>query len=374
MFIYLFVVTLLLVLAFVFDYGNNESDKSTWQFIVVVLLILIAGLRYHIGGDSLNYEYEFYHFTPALGDIFVSRYLSSQFLWRLLMSFCYTYFHSFVALQLIHAFILNILLFRFIKKTTKYVFSALLIVFCVTWWNLSFEILRESLCVAIYLNAILSLKDRNYKSYIVLGLITMGLHWFSFVIVLITPILMFGNRKIVVSSIIIISVYLFLFVDDQFFVWLDILSEEYVGGGMSKQINAYTGLDGGLGRSVYNINGMVRIFMVYILFPIVTIYYSRKMSTDDDLNKLLILFVVFGVLQTKLVIFSRLYNYLNVLLIVYAVNIAYNKIIKNQLVRLMYVILIFIYLASGIMTFSQQKSNYVPYRSIFGSSYVINSN
>lgn len=374
MFIYLFVVTLLLVLAFVFDYGNNESDKSTWQFIVVVLLILIAGLRYHIGGDSLNYEYEFYHFTPALGDIFVSRYLSSQFLWRLLMSFCYTYFHSFVALQLIHAFILNILLFRFIKKTTKYVFSALLIVFCVTWWNLSFEILRESLCVAIYLNAILSLKDRNYKSYIVLGLITMGLHWFSFVIVLITPILMFGNRKIVVSSIIIISVYLFLFVDDQFFVWLDILSEEYVGGGMSKQINAYTGLDGGLGRSVYNINGMVRTFMVYILFPIVTIYYSRKMSTDDDLNKLLILFVVFGVLQTKLVIFSRLYNYLNVLLIVYAVNIAYNKIIKNQLVRLMYVILIFIYLASGIMTFSQQKSNYVPYRSIFGSSYVINSN
>lgn len=373
---YLLIIVLLLYFIFAYDVGHQRQGRKQMQWLVIVLLILMAGLRYHIGSDTIGYEDDFNREVPVLSRLSSSQAMMSQPLWIFLMSLCKTWFGSFVAFQFIHAIILNLLIFRFIRKTTNYVFTALLFIFCITWWNLSFEVLRESLCVGIYLNAILLLKKGKYINYAVLGLIMVGLHWFAFLMVIITPFIMYANEKVVYSAIILGGVALFLFVDTQLFELIDLISADYISGGASKRIDSYLNQDGGQGKVEFNLIGLIFTFVLYIALPLITIYFNKEEKGNKNFSKILVLFILFAVLQTKLVIFTRFYNYLYIVLIVCFVNILYDKKIKTPIVRLLFKSLVFILLMNGCWSFyrpssSEYRSNihyncfYIPYKTIF---------
>lgn len=373
---YLFVIALLIFFILNYDVGHKQRGKQQSQLIVLILLVLMSGLRYHIGGDSISYEADFKYEIPELSKLFSSNEMQSQPLWILLMSFCKTLFGSFVAFQFLHAIILNLLIFRFIKKTTNYVFTALLFTFCITWWNLSFEVLREALCVAIYINAILILKEKKYLAYLALGLVMIGLHWFAFLMVIITPFVMFVDKKIVYVSFIIGAIILFLFVDTQLFDLINLISADSITGDASKRIDSYLNQEGGQGRVTYNLIGLLFTFILYVVLPLITIHYNSEVKGDKYFSKILMLFILFAVLQTKLVIFTRFYNYLYIIMIVCIVNVLYEKKIKVTLLKLMFNLLTFIFMLNGCVSFYRPSSNeyrhninyncyHIPYKTIF---------
>lgn len=372
---YIIIIALLIYLIVVYDIGKKKAGKVEWQWLVVIILIMLSGLRYHIGADTVGYEYDFYKNTPELSNISFAHGPVLQPFWALLMSMCKTIFGSFIAFQIIHALIVNLLIFRFLRKTTKYVFTALLLTFCVTWWNLNFEILRESLSVAIYLNAVLLLKNRNYLGYFLLGLIMIGFHWFAFVMVIITPFIMFVNEKVLYPTIVIGSLLIFIYGDTQLFDFLDLIASDTLSGGASDRVEAYLSKEGGQGRVTFNVIGLLYTFFLFVVFPLLTIRYN-KVENANNFNRLLVLFIFFAVLQTKLVIFTRLYNYLYIILIVSVVNILYERKISLPIVRLSYYCIVFIFLINGCWSFyrpneNEHRSNihyncmYIPYKTVF---------
>ena len=73
MFIYLFVFLLILYCVYTFDVKGKRNNKGVWEKVIVVVLIMLAGLRNHVGSDSIAYEYTFNYSTPLLYDFFSIR-------------------------------------------------------------------------------------------------------------------------------------------------------------------------------------------------------------------------------------------------------------------------------------------------------------
>ena len=67
--IYFVVLLLLLILTVRYDINGKTEYRDQWYNAVLVILILIAGLRFRLGVDTVNYIYMFYHDFPSLFDI-----------------------------------------------------------------------------------------------------------------------------------------------------------------------------------------------------------------------------------------------------------------------------------------------------------------
>lgn len=99
--IYFVIGFYLLFLAFKYDvYGSkNESAKKFHYYFALIILILLAGLRYRIGGDTCRYM-DLYGtdlgYEAELGGRF-------QPLWRLLTNALYSISPDFTLFQFVHA-------------------------------------------------------------------------------------------------------------------------------------------------------------------------------------------------------------------------------------------------------------------------------
>ena len=95
---------MLLVLAYRYDYKGYVKNRNLWENAVLLLMIFVVGLRYHIGSDTVVYEWNFNtSYTPYFDQFLKDWNEKGQPLWWFVMSFCKTYFHSFVAVQFFHA-------------------------------------------------------------------------------------------------------------------------------------------------------------------------------------------------------------------------------------------------------------------------------
>lgn len=94
MFAYLFVIVLLLICVYSFDIKGNRKNKHLWEMVVVFVLILVSGLRNHVGSDSMVYEYKFLYETELLKNFFKGKDLLElrEPGWELLLSICKTIF------------------------------------------------------------------------------------------------------------------------------------------------------------------------------------------------------------------------------------------------------------------------------------------
>lgn len=388
MLIYLVVLFLIIACVFSFDIKGRKKGRLKWERIIVVVLILLAGLRNHVGTDTINYENTFVYNTPVLSDFF--KYLSwdelREPLWALLMSFCKTVFGSFVALQFIHAFILNVLLLRFFKKNTDKVFTAFLITFLVSWFGLNFEILRQSLCTAIFLNAVLLLNERKFGPYVFLSLLMFGFHNFSIIISVLAPLVLYTRKEIFYPGLIILFVLIVVFVDETIMNLFFLQAEEFATDNMQEKINAYTNYSN-YGYIKFNINGLIKLIVLSILFPLSIILLNggksdsnihnerMRCNSHELLNLFIVMYIVFGVFTSKLNILFRFQQYYLPFVIVAATNVIYARY-KKALLNLSFWLLFSVFIVDSVYTLYRPSgeaenspvpydTRYFPYTSVF---------
>lgn len=388
MLIYFIIFVLISACVISFDIRGKERGKSQWERIAVVVLILLAGLRNHVGTDSITYEHLFYYETPLLSDFFT--YLSwrelREPLWALLMSCCKTVFGNFVALQFVHAIILNVLLLRFYKKITDKVFTALLITFIVSWFGLNFEILRQSLCTAIFLNAVFLLNERKIGTYILLSLIMFGIHNFSIVIALLTLFAFYTKKEILYTGLIFLLALIMVFADETIMNLFFSQVEGFANENMQEKIDAYTNYSN-YGYIKFNINGIIKLFLLSILFPLSVIIMNQrninsnerediiKFNNNEILNLFIVLYIMFGVFTAKLNIMFRFQQYFLPFVIAATANAIYIKN-KNNLLKMSFVVLFLIFIVDAAYTLYKPSgridnspvpydTRYFPYTSIF---------
>lgn len=361
-----------------FDIRKKQNNKLRNFYIIIFILFIVASFRYHIGIDSVRYELAFERTAPlfSLNANNLAWNELSQPLWFFINSFFRTFSDNFVVIQLFHSAVFHILLAKFIIKTCVMPYTALGVIFCVAWWNFSFEILRESLCVVIYLNSLFYLNEKKYNKYILSTITSMCIHWFSFAIFLITPLINLCKRKWL--FVVLVFVGMLIFAIDSSGI-ADIINRFtfILGDSAGDRINAYIESDT-YGVVYLSLLGVIFIFLTQILYPMIVSKYLSKSSTDILYSKILLLYIIFVILRTKILIFDRFSNYLIILLIVYTLNILSYRFNNHMNVfSRMYLYFGLLYCVfQGINSFISPSSlelrtnitydcRYIPYKTIF---------
>lgn len=193
--IYLVIGVYLLFLAFKYDISGskNESAKKFHYYLSLIILILLAALRYRIGGDTCRY-------MDVYSDLSVEADLGGRFqpLWMLLTNMLYSISPDFTLFQFVHAIFLNVVIFSFFRKYSPWVFVCIFLYYLKPYLYLNTEIIRQSFAVAIFLLSVQACIKRKWWSYYLYVLVAFLFH--SGAILLIVVPFLYG-RKINVKTI-----------------------------------------------------------------------------------------------------------------------------------------------------------------------------
>ena len=371
MYTYILIALFIAVLIYKYDVNGYNCNRSFWERFTLIVLILMVGLRYHVGSDTVVYEWNFNTVaTPRLDDLFKDEALLTQPLWLFVMSFCKTIFGTFVAVQFFHAIVFHLLAFRFIKKTTPYTFTALIFLFILLWFANSFEVLRESIASVIFLNSLFFLKEKKYLYYVLCGIVATGFHAFSFIVFILSVLVVLSNKKVLI--VLCITFFLVVQVIDFSAVNRMIMAILSVSDTLSNKAKLYVGVED---ASIFSFLGFLRWIILDIFLPLLVIIFSCK--KDDFFIKLVILWLMLTQLTSKLPILYRMDNYYELIYIVLLVNVLYDKRnILNRQIRTILVTLSFFVLVMGYMDVYRPDMNfqsarvsydirYFPYKTIF---------
>lgn len=213
--IYLLVLILLLVPVIKYDLlARSDGRENIWYFSLLAVLVLVAGLRYRVGGDTLVYMSAFDGW-PSLGELKYFDFDRAEFnpLWYILVALSKGINNSFTCFQIVHALIVNISFFHFFRKyCPRYYFSAILIYFFGYYCYFNMEIMREIMCICMLLWSVDLLLNKRYLWYYVVCAIAFEMH-FSSIMMLFLPFAFWVFRKPSwILQIVIFFTIIFLFV------------------------------------------------------------------------------------------------------------------------------------------------------------------
>lgn len=194
--IYIILLIFLSIPVVKYDLLAKKGGENLWFYSSLLLLILVAGLRYRVGGDTIVYMVEFTAY-PKLDELRYFDFETARFnpLWYILNAACRSVSDSFTFFQFVHAIILNGTFFWFFRKyCPRFYFSAILVWFVGYWCYLSMEILREALSICMLMWATDWLLNKKYVRYYLICLLALAMHY-SAVIMFFLPLAIWGFRR-----------------------------------------------------------------------------------------------------------------------------------------------------------------------------------
>ena len=150
---YISLIILLLLLIFHYDYREHLIGRKWWYVGVMIYCILLAGLRYRVGNDTVNYATYYYDIFPNLYDYWFFDFSNEKFGRGYLFfnAIARTISDDFVVMQMLLAIFVNSIIFYFIYNNTKNIFTGILLYFIFFFLDFNTEVLREACAVAVFL-------------------------------------------------------------------------------------------------------------------------------------------------------------------------------------------------------------------------------
>jgi len=368
--IYLIVFIYLLILSISFDFLKVKGPKNFFYYLSMIILVLIAGFRWKVGGDSLAYQERFDSLIYPIYQLGKINFIKIG--WDpgyvLLNSLCKTIIPEFWFFQLVHAAFVNIIVFQFFKRYTQFYFTALLFYSVMYYFYFNMEILREIIPICIFARFMFpALNEENYKKYYILNIIMIFFHNSS-VILLLFPLL--SKFKLNKKGLIILGVAVVV-ATTLFSLFPSIVNIFAITDGLSSKFIKYS-------KYSLSVNGMIYNFIIFALIPYYIIKLNEKYYDKLDFEKLI--FPYFFIVSVYIAYsgFGRFINYFGLFMLVFFVNTMY-LVMNVGVFKKMRLVLIFL-LALGPLYYKYQyysisydyiiretnKFNmYYPYSSIF---------
>ena len=292
-----------------YDWSSHKAGKLFIWFFLYIYMVLLMGLRYKVGGDTLNYM-DWHYYAPSLSEwkLFdVSNPYEPGF--TLLGSFSRSISKEFWVFELIHAFILNTCIFYFIAKNTKYRFLGLFICFLFYYLYFSTEILRESIAVFVFVLNYKYFEKKQWLKYYISVFVACLFH-ISAVFLIILPLMRSVKMNQYFLFILGLFLLLMLNLNNVFSIFFNV-------GKIGDKIQSY---------DQYTYVGYLWValrFLQYVVFPVI-IYmfgkYTLKLIIPDETVYCMLILLGVGIFFNP-VIFSRFTNYLYPLLAISCTNI-----------------------------------------------------
>lgn len=162
------------------NHGDSYERGNIYQgyyIFLYVLVVLLFGLRNYVGGDTIGYM-EMWHEIPLVGELSHFDFVHAKYqpLWYIFNSVCKSITGDFWLFQIMHATIVNGIVFYTISRYSQYRFTVVLVYAIATMLYFNCEILRESLSLSFGLLGLAYYKDKKWKMYYLFVLIALCIH------------------------------------------------------------------------------------------------------------------------------------------------------------------------------------------------------
>lgn len=370
--VYLLVFILLAIPVVKYDLFAKTGGENKWYYACLVALILLAGLRYRVGSDTLMYMSVFDD-CPKLDELKYFDFAEAKYnpLWYVINAISRSIHDSFTCFQVIHAMFVNSVFFWFFRKYCPlYYFSAILLYYIGYFCYFNMEVMRESLCICIMLLAIPSYMNRKYFMYYVLCIIGVLFHYSAMLLFFLPLLRFFQKPSWKWQLVIFITIVLFVKVINVPTLLLNVL-------GFNEQmillLKNYLDME----RSLM---GMLSEILKYLpIFILICVREANGISDRYDFTPIVMGVVIIYSMAMEVGGFARFINYFVPFIIVYSVNTLYtvlNMDFKSKQMTFLSSVAAFLLLLVNMASFylgdvSQVYPNtrayvrYLPYYSIF---------
>lgn len=381
--IYFLILALILMLIYHYDYQCHNIGRKLSYFSVLVIFILVSGLRYRIGIDSVVYEYA-YKDLPNISQLFTFDYSSTRFGigYLLLNAVARSISDEFVALQFIHALFVNAIIFYFFYRNSKHIFTSILFYYIFLYTNYNFEILRESCAIAVFLLAWPFCVKKKWFKYYLISVIAILFHPSAAITLIVPLIFLPGIRKFFQINSFTPWIIIALFgigqiIAAKFFDWIRLMDI----ASMDSYANTYENSHYAEGRNL-NIIGMIAFFISTLFYPLFLgwLIKIKKIKVSIPHFKLVIgmvlVFVYISTLKQSLYILYRFLNYFYPFLILFLSDIIFSYLdIFKQKIKFSFGVWILFFLPIITISLTQYKedtevagikkySRYYPYETV----------
>lgn len=270
--VYLLIILLLLILSYRYDICKRTKGRDFWYFLLLLIFIFVAGLRWRLGIDTTNYLYRFYHEYPTLDKFSISDYpIGKDPLYVLMNSFIKTLGCKFFIFQIIHAVFINTLIFNFFKKHSPYVFTCIFFYFLMSYTGYNMQTMRASMSIVVCLYANEYILNKKWLKGYLLYFIAILFHAQT-ILILITPLLFFMrlNAKgiVMLAVFFVLGKIIALSLGDY-----AIFFEAYES--VEEKVSVYAASEK-FGEQMHNINFIIVNMLPVIFYVIFTLIYVRK--------------------------------------------------------------------------------------------------
>ena len=305
--IYLFSLIWCLWLAWMYDVLGYTKNKWNWYYLLLVWFICVSGLQYMVGSDipgyMESYQRDYYRLRFDVGDI-GGRHQPG---WILLNYLCRQITDDFILLKFIQAIFVNVAIFSFFKRETKYVFLCITLYAITTYLIFNFNSLRQSFAIGFMLYYISYLKRNRY----VLAAISLfGAFMFhnTALIGMIIPFFKFlkYDRRILMLLLGLSIVFVFFLIRLDFDTLLKTLIDSgYLGEGLEEHAEIYANSQKFEAREVgVGIGRYVQLLMI-----IYTIFYFVWKKKDMYVGGIGLIYLFMQVMNYAIPIMFRFRQY-----------------------------------------------------------------
>lgn len=350
----------------------NSTSRQDGKVVYIFLwlsLVLLAGLRYRVGGDSLHY-FDVFDSYPTLSTLWDYDFAKAEYNpgWIIFNAIIKSLNGDFYTFQFVHAIIVNSIIFIFINNYARNKFLVIIFYLFLHYLYFTMEVLRESLAISVFLLAIPSLLNKHWFQYFLYCLLAYSFHS-SALILLIFPLF---ARKMQIKYQVAITVLLALIIN---FISFDSLITSLFGAYSFGQRATRSYL-----IKEVNIYGLLIVLLKILAYYFIHIFaQNKKICNKHPFIIFVTPYLVLGLLAAVVPGVYRFLNYLAIPLLIYIVDILYT-FIRNRTfyqpslakVSLSFIIIVSLqiqYFVRDTSKYTRGRSSfyniYIPYHSIF---------
>lgn len=277
--IYLFSISFCVLLIYYYEILGYEKNKYKWYNILLLLAICISAFQYRLGADILTYmdKYESFNTAKVSFDTFFSGEDRRQPGWMLLVYLCRQITPDYFLMKCLQAIVLNISVFAFFRRESKYIFSCILLYFVFSYLVLNFNILRQSYAIALGLYAFSYSKEKKWGKYVLFTFLAYMFHN-SALLLLVFPILktldflMKGKKGVFLCIAMIFCVYAFMTTVDLEPLFESLFTSS-LSDDMGEQAMAYMGQEKLGVQSEFSVFSLKRLLVALL---VIVYIFSQK--------------------------------------------------------------------------------------------------
>lgn len=353
--IYLAIFLLLLWFVYLYDYRKERRGYALSFYTLLLIFIIVAGIRYRVGGDTTIYMRFFDNLHP-INELKASDLEKSRFApgFIIFMSFLKSIVNDYLFFQIIHSIIVNTVVFYFLKKNCTHVFFAIFLFFNFLYLYLLFEQVREALAVVIFLLAWPFFRKGVWWKWYIASFCAMFFH-VSAVVMLFLPLVtlpivrnlfIFGNKTVVYCLVAYVVAFL---IQTTLFRYIEAIA---LTESMLDRAQTYGNMNL---RETFNLNRIFGNVIQFVAYPLLALYFLFQQKKKGEylvdqslLNResmMVMMSVYISIFSTFIGIFVRYNNYFLFFSIMVLGDWIFTKIrMARNTVRLGYLTWIFLFL------------------------------